>query len=239
MSLACSVALATMVFSGPAMAGLYGPDVTAHCQASSRLEGSYETGYAAGRSLANSAWTGLGGGYNSFTGTYSIGSFNPDEIDFFRWEIIDAFLMVLRPGATEFVECRYEGMVEGAFDMLVLVNSVVIGVCVIDGAFVGEFSAHMYCDLATAFGGLGIPEWLARGPLGTCGNYFQAVCDDVFDYVSTDGNNAVNPFTSWYLASQGFFPVDYLDLTGVACEPYTIGTHFATWVSTRNNVCKY
>jgi hypothetical protein len=237
--LVCAVALATMIFSGPALASLYLPDVTPHCRASSRLEDGYELGYSAGKSLANSAWTGQGGEYNPVTGVYGVGNFDPGEIDFFRWTIIDAFLRILRPSASEYVICRYKGMVEGAFDMLAIVNPLVIGVCIIDGAFVGEFSAHMYCDMATAFDGLGIPEWIARVSLGTCGDYFEMVCDDVFDFVSTDGNNPVDPFTSLYLAINYFIPVHYLDLTGIACEPYTMIPHYYTCVATRNNVCAY
>lgn len=236
----CLVAIMTMVFGGSAMAMDLTPDPTPDCQ-TSYLTRHYNAGYMSGKSLVTAAWKAesVGGDYDHLTKEYLIGDFDPTKLEEFTSLVIETFIARLSPTTSAAFQCRQAAMVEAAFDVILHLQMMVIGQCVLDGGFVGEFSAQLYCDFAGDLDGLGLAEWFDREDNCLCGDHFEAVCDDVFAYVATDGDDPISWFVETTLNNKGFFPINYFDLTGIACKPYTQCSNKAAYLQAMNNMCMF
>ncbi len=166
---------------------------------------SYNRGITSGEILAQQAWSTVndvpGGGC--------------DELEYFTDLVVDNVTrLTLRPGASDYVICRYTGTVDGIYNELDEIWSYCETSCMEEGAQVGEFSAKIYCDLSIALDGLAEADQYIRGPVHICGLEFETACDS--NYIATSFN---------YLAGQ--------------CVPYTEGEYFGVWDQTRNNQCMY
>jgi hypothetical protein len=165
----------------------------------------YVKGIASGESLAEQAWSTVndvpGGGC--------------DQLEYFIDIIVDDITrLTLRPTSSDYVICRYTGMVDGVYNKLDEIWSYCEINCADEGVQVGEFAAEIYCDLSIALGGLDEADQYIRGPVQICGLEFETACD--FQYIETSG--------------------EYLD---GQCVPYTEGDYFEVWDQTRINQCRY
>jgi hypothetical protein len=84
------------------------------------------------------------------------------------------------------VQCHVVGQAAGLIAEIVDFQDECLGFCIADGQFVGEVSAHLYCELSIALGGLGLADLFERLATDTCGTQFQDACDDAFEATAID-----------------------------------------------------
>jgi hypothetical protein len=76
--------------------------------------------------------------------------------------------------------CRYAGSVEALWEGLDRIQLDCDAHCFMDGDFVGQVAAKVFCDLAIeALGALEPEAWL-RPPVASCGFQYQLACDTRF-----------------------------------------------------------
>jgi hypothetical protein len=177
------------------------PDVPPGC-ADDRDARSYALGVMLGERIVSSAWARIA---------------DCDRVDYFS-DVVAANLerLSLRPGASNYLICRYTGTYDGVFNALESMIGTCADQCFLDGELAGELSAEIYCELSIMLGGLALADDFLRGPVEICGLNFEIGCDSAF------------MSTTW----------TYANAFGV-CEPYTTGEFFAVWDQARNNQCLY
>lgn len=132
---------------------------------------SLASGEIIGATIVDQAWASVGQ--------------NPDEIDTFRRSLKRIVRGVVRStvrgGASSFVKCRAQGLVNGVKRRLQELQDEVRNLCIVDGEFWGELSAELYCELASAFDGLEFLD-LTFPELqeATCGQAFEESCQETF-----------------------------------------------------------
>lgn len=125
---------------------------------------------------------------------------DPDEIDGFQIALKDAVVRLLsrtlRAGASRFIQCRAQGLLDGVKGRLRELQDEVRVACLIDGVFWGELAAELYCELAFEFGGLAFLN-LEFPPLqeATCGQAFETSCQSEYSL-----------FVDFFCPEFAFFP---------------------------------
>ncbi len=113
-----------------------------------------------------------------------------DAVELFRLRVTNVVNSVTpAPGSSpsDAATCHFLGTVEGFFDELDAFLSSLGGegrcleVCVLEGSFVGELAAQLFCDLSAAVGGLELDEFFDRLVTTTCGDLFEEECDTTFE----------------------------------------------------------
>jgi hypothetical protein len=92
------------------------------------------------------------------------------------------------------VKCHVLGQIAGLLKRIADLQEQCIDACILDGEFIGEVSAHLYCALSIALDGLGLGDLFTRLATDACGVNFQVACDNKFEEVST-GDPECLPFT--------------------------------------------
>lgn len=114
------------------------------------------------------------------------------------------------PESSDAVQCHVIGQVSGLVAEIVDLQEECVDVCLLDGEFIGEISALLYCDLSIALDGLGLADLFERLATDTCGTNFQIACDAQFLETAT---------------------------TVPDCEPFTVAPFEDVFDSTQNNQC--
>jgi hypothetical protein len=76
--------------------------------------------------------------------------------------------------------CRYAGSVDALWEGLDKIQLDCEASCFMDGDFVGQVEAKIFCDLAIEAGGALEPESWLRPPVASCGFQYQLACDSRF-----------------------------------------------------------
>ena len=164
-----------------------------------RNKRAYDAGVLTGKSIVNQAWNGVGQ--------------DPDAFDQFKVTVENAVntgIATIAVSADDYVRCRAKGLAQGSVDQIGEIQGQVTSTCLLDGDMWGEFSADLYCALATAFDGLDVAGLLPNPPDGLCGTTFETSCHAAF---STFATTPVNQ-----------------------CVDYSVGPAF---VETQQNMCIY
>jgi len=134
-----------------------------------------------------------------------------DAIDDLR-ELIAAIVddIVVPVGASEPTQCHVLGQVAGLLAAIDELQDTCGDLCVADGAFIGEISAFLYCELSIALGGLELAELFERLATDACGVRFQVACDHSFESTAT---------------------------ADLQCLPFTEGTFTPVFREAQNNQC--
>jgi len=111
--------------------------------------------------------------------------------------------------------CIAHGLTSGVYAGLAELEQGCFGVCIADGAFIGEIAAALYCELSIALGPLGLDMPLPSTASSLCGERFEATCRDTFSQVSTS----------------------YVNDDGASCLSFVVGTVEPIWERTRDNQC--
>lgn len=162
---------------------------------------SQASGNIIGRVIVDQAWAAVGE--------------NPDEVDAFRTALKQSVLRLvkdtLRSGASDFVKCRAQGLLDGVKQRLTEIQIEVFLVCLVDGGFWGELMAELYCDLAQEFGGLEFLDLeFPELQEATCGFGFEIGCFAQYSVTSAD-----------------------------LCPAFTIAPHTEAYSENKRNACTY
>ena len=108
------------------------------------------------------------------------------------------------------IKCHVLGQIAGLLQALADLQEDCVTACILDGEFIGEISAQLYCALSEALDGLGLADLFTRLATDVCGVNFQVACDNRFEEVATD-----DPL----------------------CLPFTEGEFTEVFLVTQNNQC--
>lgn len=147
----------------------------------------------------------------------AIGS-NCDNVDAFADAVLDIVGGLSLGSPTDAALCHFVGTVNGLLAEVAEIQGGCAETCFFDGAFVGEFAGLLYCELSIALGGLSPDVTFVAGPVGICGESFEAACFEVFEDVTT-ADETCEPFT--------------------ALDPPADPDFSEVWEQTRNNQCLY
>jgi hypothetical protein len=108
-----------------------------------------------------------------------------------------------------YTQCRAKGLLDGTVAELRTVCGPAVGACVLDGADWGSIAGSIYCSLSIDLGGLGdVVPWFTRPDQpGICESNFQTTCEDVYQYIGTNGGDALDSTLVAILAVRGVNPV--------------------------------
>ncbi len=191
----CAAALVAGISTGSAQA------VPEGCE-SPRDERAFNVGRAAGASIARQAWRSVN---------------DCDRVERFEDLVISVLERYAPPPApTTYSLCRFVGVAAGIVDTLDEVFFGCTDACLLEGEFVGEISAVVYCELSIALNGLSTADAFVRGPVQVCGLSFEIGCDasflgTAFSYVNPQG----------------------------MCLPFTEGEFEPVFEQARENQCAY
>jgi cysteine-rich repeat protein len=167
-------------------------DMPEMCESSSRLTGGYDTGFLTGGNIIDQAWNGIGQDCMAIV-----------EETWFKEKVLGVLALLSPPDdPTDYVKCRYTGYVDGIASRLTEIEQICVDQCILDGQFIGDITATVYCDLSISLGGLGLADYLIEGLLTVCGEEMVAACEGTFTTV-TEGNEECVPYTDndvWRLA---------------------------------------
>lgn len=184
-------------FAGSAMAQVPPPG----CD-EPRERRAFEAGVASGRSLVEQAW-------NSVAECGSLESFSTAVMSTLE-------SVSLPPGSDDYVTCRTVGTLTGAAYQVDDVWVACAIACCDEGELVGWIMGKLYCDLAIAFDGVRLVNFLQQQPISFCGATAQGCCRSEFTSVTRG----------------------YHSIFG-QCRPYTQGEHRRQWTRSRDSVCAY
>lgn len=127
----------------------------------------------AGVKLVRQAWRGLGE--------------DPDRVDELSTRVVRRMRERLQ-GAWRGgdkrprMKCRAKGLRNAALGELERIQAEVAGACFLDGEFVGDFNAQLYCALSEVVGGLaeGLDFELPEPQTAICGGSFEQACQQTF-----------------------------------------------------------
>jgi cysteine-rich repeat protein len=149
-------------------------DIPEICQTSDQNIQFYNLGFLKGGNLVDQAWNAIDQDCNALV-----------EDTFFKTIILNLIYgMSLPPDATERVACHFYGSIAGIVARLLELEEECLEQCVLDGQFVGEFAAVMYCELSIALGGLSLADDLIEGILSLCGAAMVPACENTFETVA-------------------------------------------------------
>ncbi len=176
-------------------------DVPSACHATRDTQ-AYTAGFSAGGSLVRQAWARIR---------------NCDRIEQLEAAVTTAIQRsVPATSPTSYLTCRFAGMVSGMEAQVGGLFNSCADACFLEGQFVGEIAAVAYCELSILLGGLGLDDFLIRGPVATCGLTFEIGCDANFE---TTALNYANPFGQ--------------------CLPFVRSPFEAVFFQAQNNQCAY
>jgi hypothetical protein len=108
-----------------------------------------------------------------------------DNVDAFQEAILDAIdtVSLATPPSTASL-CHFKGTIDGLLAELEdIQDECGLGgpSCFLEGEFIGQVSAQLYCELSIALGGLAYPdEEFLPGPVDDCDADFEAGCQQAF-----------------------------------------------------------
>lgn len=120
------------------------------------------------------------------------------------------------PDSIDFVLCHYYGYMSGIADKLEELEAECPRQCLMDGDFIGEIAAKMYCELSIGFDGIQSMDFIAS-ILSVCGKTMIDSCESTFDDQTET----------------------YFNVFGGECEPYTQVPYTPIWLATKLNQCVY
>jgi hypothetical protein len=177
-------------------------DIPAFCTGSNAK--AFLDGKKLGPSLVRQAWAGFRGGCA--------------QIEVFADKVNTAFAAANLTAPTTFTKCRYLGWVQGAVEQVDTFFNSCADTCFLEGEFVGNLVADVYCQLSIALGGLATADDFIRGPVEVCGLGFETACDSTFLTKTTGfpGGQCLpftrEPFLDVYFQTQtnqcAFDPID-------------------------------
>jgi hypothetical protein len=176
-------------------------DVPGSCQAPARAQTQYLTGEKFGKLVVDQAWNTI----NQDCGLVESFISNVESV-FNR--------LILPPNATQAVQCRHAGIINGGIDALDDLWTVCESLCTSDGDAVGKLIGKLYCDLSISIRGLDLADDFTRGDVTYCQGLGEIFCDA--SYMS---------FTLTYETPSG------------SCLPYTDDPYTDVWDQYRNNGC--
>jgi hypothetical protein len=120
------------------------------------------------------------------------------------------------PNSIDFVVCHVYGYMNGIADALREIDADCPLQCLMDGELVGKLAAMMYCELAIGFGGIPSSDF-TTGILSVCSPVFTDDCESSFDDVT----------------------IDYSDVFGIECAPYTLPPYEIIMQTDKQNQCVF
>ncbi len=141
-----------------------------------------------------------------------------DNVDAFADIVIDIVDGLTVAAPSDAALCHFVGTVNGLLAQVEDIQTQCAEDCFLDGDFIGEIAGLLYCELSIALGGLGLDVTFVPGPVGLCGENFEAACFETFESTTT-GDPLCEPFT----------PLD----------PPADPDFTEVWEQTRNNQCLF
>jgi hypothetical protein len=174
------------------------------CQDAFNLR-SYNFGLTKGGMLIDKEWDKIENNCERMTATPS-----------FKNSIIDIINDLSVPqDSTDFVLCHYYGYMNGIADRLKELDADCPQQCLMDGNFIGEVAAKMYCELSIGFDGIQQSSDFNTGILSVCDETMTDSCGSTFD-----DQTAI-----------------YVNVFGDQCESYTQIPYTPVWETAKLRQC--
>lgn len=200
--LVSALLIATALCTLPAMADAAPPTAPAFCDTPRELRMFY-LGVRKGRNAAQQAIAAIQDDADTCPDLARL-----EELEATLRDIADH--VDVPPESSDAVQCHAVGQVAGLIAEVVDFQGECLDVCILDGQFIGEISALLYCELSIALDGLGLADLFERLATDTCGTNFQNACDAQFEETAS---------------------------TVPDCAPFTVAPFVEVFDLTQNNQC--